>query len=773
MPDQNRRFRIGLVADHKATVREVKDVNFAELIQLVCRHTISPVKYGRGWTPAEFEPGPRTKERAGQWGVLVMDIEGRCEGAGTDKRLVGPAAPALDSVADEIALAGWSASLATSWSHEAPSPDGGTIGPRYRILVETSRSLTPGDEVESLARCVATMLGLRDVLDTAAMDPSRLFFFASAPADRISLARSRVVEGTSLDVDELLPTARLMFASEGSASPPKAGNTNSAGSVISAFNASYEIGALLEQRGYKRMGRNRWLSPHSSSGMAGIVLLDDGRLFCHHPNDLLHSAHTRDAFDVWTVLEHGGDQRTAVRAAARMLGISNRDEVRRAYQKRENAAIQEQSFNPMPLMLTPTEMLKRLVFVQDGSQVCLVESPRLAMALPDARNTFAASVVQVGDKGKIVPAINRWLSDPERLTVARRTFMPGSGAFCIGPEGHSAINTWLGFERLAVQDSAPAIQLFLEHVGYLFPDRAERETFLDWLAHIEQQPGVLPHSGWLHIAHHTGTGRNWLASVLARVWRGHVAPNVDLPSLLDGSFNGQLSECLLALVDEVQEGGDSGYRHINRLKSLVNAETRYINHKYGRAVLEKNCCRWLVFSNHENAIPMDDNDRRWRVIIHQALPRAARAYEALYNGLEDPQFIHAVAHFLQQRDISAFKPGERPPMSASKQIAVEASKSAGRRAADHLVDEWRSDVITSQDASRYLTDKVGRDQSGGMRWVMQEAGARVLRSADGKERKVRIGSGTHRVWVLRNHERWDSATPEELRDAVAVYGSAY
>lgn len=322
MPDQNRRFRIGLVADHKATVGEVKDVTFTELTQLVCRHTISPVKYGRGWTPAEFEPGPRTKERAGQWGVLVLDIEGRCEGTGTDKRLVGPAAPALDSVADEIALADWSVSLATSWSHEAPSPDGGTIGPRYRILVETSRSLTPGDEVESLARCVATMLGLRDVLDTAAMDPSRLFFFASAPADRISLARSRVVEGTSLDVDELLPTARLMLASEAFASPPKAGNTNSAGSVISAFNASYEIGALLEHRGYKPRGRSRWLSPHSSSGMAGIVLLDDGRLFCHHPNDPLHSAYTRDAFDVWTVLEHGGDQRSAVRAAAKMFEMT-------------------------------------------------------------------------------------------------------------------------------------------------------------------------------------------------------------------------------------------------------------------------------------------------------------------------------------------------------------------------------------------------------------------------------------------------------------------
>lgn len=81
------------------------------------------------------------------------------------------------------------------------------------------------------------------------------------------------------------------------------------------------------------------------------------------------------------------------------------------------------------------------------------------------------------------------------------------------------------------------ISLFLDHVTYLFADETERNTFLDWLAHLEQAPGELPHYGWLHVAHHTGCGRNWLASVLSRVWRAYVA-NVDLPTLLDSPYNG-------------------------------------------------------------------------------------------------------------------------------------------------------------------------------------------------------------------------------------------
>jgi hypothetical protein len=440
-----------------------------------------------------------------------------------------------------------------------------------------------------------------------------------------------------------------------------------------------------------------------------------------------------------------------------------RDEVRREQQKRINAGIQDEAFDPSPVLMTPEQMQQRLVFIQDGSQVCLLDNPRVAMALPDARNTFAASRVSVGEKGKTVPALDLWLKDDARQTVAKRAFMPGESTFCLGPDGHPSINTWRDFEREPVTGD---VGLFLEHVAYLWPEEAERDRLMQWLAHIEQYPGVLPHYGWLHIARHTGTGRNWLASLLARVWRGHVAPNVDLPGLLDSQFNGALSERVLAIVDEVQEGGEGGYRHINRLKSLLNAETRTINPKYGRAVLERNCCRWLVFSNHENAIPLDDADRRWRVVVHDAPPREPEVYEALYKALDDPAFIGSVACYLRQLDISAFRPGERPPMNAGRAIVIEASKPAGRRAADQLIQDWRSDVITSQDAVRYLTEVVGRDQGSAARYVMQEAGARPLRSEDGRDRAVKLGGKTYRAWTLRNHDRWMMASADELRNEI-------
>lgn len=92
-------------------------------------------------------------------------------------------------------------------------------------------------------------------------------------------------------------------------------------SVISAFNDAHDPVAILEAHGYERTGKRRWKSPNGH-GVAGIVLLPSGKLFSHHQSDPLGDGHAHDAFDVWTVLEYGGDQRAAVRAAAELLGMN-------------------------------------------------------------------------------------------------------------------------------------------------------------------------------------------------------------------------------------------------------------------------------------------------------------------------------------------------------------------------------------------------------------------------------------------------------------------
>ena len=98
-------------------------------------------------------------------------------------------------------------------------------------------------------------------------------------------------------------------------------------SVIEAFNAAHDVTALLKQHGYTRGGKRgeRFLSPSSSTKVAGVVLLDGGaKCFFHNGSDPLADGHAHDAFDLYAQFDHGGDVRAAVREAARLLGLDRR-----------------------------------------------------------------------------------------------------------------------------------------------------------------------------------------------------------------------------------------------------------------------------------------------------------------------------------------------------------------------------------------------------------------------------------------------------------------
>jgi len=433
-----------------------------------------------------------------------------------------------------------------------------------------------------------------------------------------------------------------------------------------------------------------------------------------------------------------------------------RNEQRREQQKVENARLQQPDGSPLPPSMSVQQMEQDCVWIAEGSMVGRISDPQQVLSFPDFAGLTASSVTAIeGEKGKSksIPNAVLWKQSGLRKTVTTRTFQAGAGAICRDPDNKLALNSWRRIQR---RPAAADIGPFLEQVAYLFPDPNEREVFLNWLAHLEQRPGELPHYGWLHIAANTGTGRNWLASVLSRVWRGYVAPNVDLPSLLDSQYNGQLAGRVLAIVDEVQEAaGENPYRHTNRLKSLVNAEYRDLNPKFGRQYREHNACRWLVFSNHDNALPLNDTDRRWRVVRHNAAPRSPCDYAALYAHLADPEFINAVGVFLAERDISGFNPGERPPMSDAKRAALAASKTMIQQYAQQLVTHWPADVLTNADAGQVLSEGAETKFTPAMRRALEELGCVSI------AKTLKVQGQVHRCWIVRNHTQWlasDSAS---------------
>lgn len=285
-----------------------------DLAHELTQHRSGP-KDGPGWMPADIKPGPRKAERVEFITMIVLDVEAKAARAPSGQKvLAGPLPPSLSALAAELKLHGWAGILSSSYSHEESIPGGRTLGPRYRVVIKVSRPILPA-ELRPLAQHVADLLGVGRSVDCACMEPARLFYLPRCPAERLKLAETALVDGQPIDVDALLREARA-FAEP----PPRAGRQGA--SVIEAFNNAHDVATIIEQHGYSKASKNRWLWPGSTTGTPGVRLLpDSGRIYSSHAGDPLHGAHSHDAFSAWCVLAHAGDMPAAVKDAARILGM--------------------------------------------------------------------------------------------------------------------------------------------------------------------------------------------------------------------------------------------------------------------------------------------------------------------------------------------------------------------------------------------------------------------------------------------------------------------
>ena len=388
---------------------------------------------------------------------------------------------------------------------------------------------------------------------------------------------------------------------------------------------------------------------------------------------------------------------------------------RRAEQIAENIKIGNDVAEPLlPQIMTLEEMRMRLVFVSSTGAVADIITGRVHKK-EHAADEFAASqhpYTLLSGAPRNGPALKFWLASKDRTGVEVLAWVPGAAQICRPPEGPGpAFNMWRGFSPMAYpEDWQTRVEPFLEHIDYLAPIAAEQEHFLQWLAHIFQVPEVLPHTSYLMITPVTGIGRNLLASILVRALRGFVAAGVSLPEMLDKGYTGRISQKLLIIVDEAREGsGERRYDRAERFKQIQTEEHRHVNPKYGHQSVEKNCARWLMFSNKDDAIPFDNSDRRIRAVANPTIRKPDLYYDRLYGLLNDNAFIGSVRHWAETKGITAFRPGEHAPMNQIKERILYEMMSETKRAVAEFKEDCRAE-LTSRDAIRaYVSKAITKD----------------------------------------------------------------
>lgn len=423
------------------------------------------------------------------------------------------------------------------------------------------------------------------------------------------------------------------------------------------------------------------------------------------------------------------------------------------------------AFEARPESLTVEDMLARFVHVARGPLIIDRHNTYRRLRPTEFAAAYAHNKIIL--EKKAVPVTALWAQSCDRMTADCLTFHPGEGPF-FTEKGLRHLNIWNPPAWPEIADPSDA-QPFLEHLAYLIPDAKQREDLLDWLAHAAQKPEVRPHFHFLFVAAQEGTGRSWLADVLANLWGEAHAGSVDLHRLLDDAFNSVLSGKILMSVHEVKAPADERYSHRDRLKSLLTDTTITINEKHEPRWAERFCARFMMFTNRDDALPLSETDRRVYVVRCADQPKDAAYYSELYRRKDDPKFLGAVWYLLRHRNIRDFNPGQRAPLNEMKAQMIAAGRTEEQQTAVEFAKACPHEVIASNDLFRVLVPEIDQERRSD-REARVKAVAAALKEigAQTYPKKIFMDSTSTRVWLLRSSGKWVTATPTVIRSFAEV-----
>lgn len=285
-----------------------------------------------------------------------------------------------------------------------------------------------------------------------------------------------------------------------------------------------------------------------------------------------------------------------------------------------------------------------------------------------------------------------------------------------GLDAGGKLNLWMGFGVEPRPDPERAA-VFRAHVALLCGGEGDlSEYLLDWIAwgfqHPEQTIGTAP-----ILIGEPGTGKGMLGNLLTAIWGSHGLTLRDKRSIV-GDFNSHLAQCAFGFVDEALFVGDRSIG--DRMKGLITEPTLQVEAKFQQRVEVTNMLKLMMATNHDHAMLIDPNDRRYVVIrVPETMPASGdpywRGFVATCHSVEGRGAILAD---MLGRDVSRFRAeADRPDSDAYvgqkraslhddllywRHVIDEATLTPGEPAADRTAGEWPTETAPGDVAKSRL-----------------------------------------------------------------------
>lgn len=241
-------------------------------------------------------------------------------------------------------------------------------------------------------------------------------------------------------------------------------------------------------------------------------------------------------------------------------------------------------------------------------------------------------------------------------TVTSRMYWPGQGRiFQDAAGGRNYLNSWQSGGGSAITPADPdsfevgddslngqACEVFLEHLNRTIADERERRLVLDWIAFVYSKPGARVRWALL-LWGIEGNGKSYFHNLLTKLM-GQDAREI-AASIIEERFTDWAEGCRVIGIEEIRVSGTNKWRTLDKMKPFISNDQIQIEGKGSKARTVPNFASYMLFTNHADAIPIGDGDRRYFVVFTKH-----RTRDELYDEHNGPEGVKA--YFKRLFDVS-------------------------------------------------------------------------------------------------------------------------
>lgn len=397
------------------------------------------------------------------------------------------------------------------------------------------------------------------------------------------------------------------------------------------------------------------------------------------------------------------------------------------------------------------------VYVTDNDEFFRLDSDEsLSMQSFNARFNRMLPPVEDGVYRKTASWVA--LEDAQIETVTRGVYLPWAQP-TFEMDGVRCVNTYRpSTTPKAVSALSPAGRaardLVLRHLSLIAGGRQPVvDMLVSWMAFNVQNPGVKIRWAPL-IKGIPGDGKSVIGDLMAAVM-GHPNVNIIGPAVLGTQFSDWAHKACVGVLEEIRLTGHSRYDVENALKPFISNGKVQIHPKGSAPFNTINTVNYIAFTNHSDALPLTDTDRRWWIIftaflsieeMQGAVGEVGAYFDALFDAIST-RAAELRRWLLDVQIDESFKPNGRAPMSEEKGSMIAMSISEEEDAVAQALSAGGVGIGKQVVSSSALSEAVNKMDSDVLIQTTKLANVMGKLGWMKYPKVIKWAGKAHRVWV--------------------------